>query len=115
MYQSILYSVLLKSVTDDVWKITESFRRFGISPTTTSLVCVKISSEDKPISAEEVERHLNKVVEGTPAEFTDEVIAQGTDWTRVGKCYKFPTAGTKGVTEDMELQILGKLVMRAVG
>jgi len=95
--------------------ITESFRRFGISPTTTSLVCVKISSEDKPITAEEVERHLNKVVEGTQVEFTDEVIAQGTDWTRIGKCYKFPTAGTKGVTEDMELQILGKLVMRAVG
>jgi len=79
------------------------------------LVCVKISSEEKPISAEEVERHLSDVIEGAPVEFTDEVIARGTNWASIGKCYKVPMAEIKAVTEDLELQILGKLVMRAVG
>ncbi|KAF8244452.1 kinase binding protein CGI-121, partial [Wilcoxina mikolae CBS 423.85] len=68
--------------------ISESFRRFGLSDTTTSLICIKISSPQKPISSADVERYLAEVVKGTPVEFSDDAIAQETDSARVSKCYK---------------------------
>ena len=96
-------------------QITESFRRFGISPTTTSLICIKVSCPAQPISSEAVKKHLAEVVKGTPVEFSDAAISQITDWAKVAKCYKIKTAGTTHVAPSLELEILGKLVMRAVG
>lgn len=96
-------------------QITESFRRFGISPATKSLICIKISYPKNPISAEDVAKHLTEVVKGTPTEFNDETVARETDWAKVGKCYKMKTGGIQHVTESLELEVLGKLVMRAVG
>ena len=56
-----------------------------------------------------------EVVKGTPIEFKDESVARETDWAKVSKCYKVKTGGIKMITEELELEILGKLVMRAVG
>ncbi|KAA8892945.1 protein cgi121 [Sphaerosporella brunnea] len=95
--------------------ITESFRRFGISETTTSLVCVKVSSRENPISAEETEIRLQQAVKGLPAQFNDEFMAQTTDWAKVAKCYKTRPGSNGVVTEQLELEVLGKMVMRAVG
>jgi hypothetical protein len=67
------------------------------------------------MSSADVERHLVEVVKGTSIEFSDNVIAQESDLGRVGKCYKMKKGREHEITEDLELEVLGKLVMRAVG
>jgi hypothetical protein len=62
-----------------------------------------------------VEEHLKEAVKASPVEFTDEFIAKTTDWPKAAKCYKIKTGGQNVVTEDLELEVLGKMVMRAVG
>jgi hypothetical protein len=94
-------------------QITEAFRRFGIGENTKSLLCVKISSPAKTISAAEVEKHLMESVKGTPVEFNESTIAAETDWANVGKCYKMK--GCKEISKEVELEVLGKMVMRSVG
>ncbi|CCX07064.1 kinase binding protein CGI-121-domain-containing protein [Pyronema domesticum] len=93
--------------------ITEAFRRFGIGENTKSLLCVKISSPEKTISAAEVEKHLMESVKGTQMEFNESTIAAETDWANVGKCYKMK--GCKEISKEVELEVLGKMVMRSVG
>ncbi|KAI4249648.1 MAG: hypothetical protein L6R40_000437 [Gallowayella cf. fulva] len=71
--------------------IAESFRRFGISPTTASLYAIKVSSSP-PIDAASIEQHLAENIEGTPVPFTDLHIAKYTDIAKVHKAYKFSIA-----------------------
>ncbi|KAH7024273.1 kinase binding protein CGI-121-domain-containing protein [Macrophomina phaseolina] len=72
--------------------IADSFRRFGVQDTTTSLLAVKVSTETAPTSAEQVESHLSESVEGTAIAFTDENLAEFTDLARIRKIYKFDAA-----------------------
>lgn len=73
-------------------QIADSFRRFGVQDTTTSLLAVKVSTETAPTSAEQVESHLSESVEGTAIAFTDENLAEFTDLARIRKIYKFDAA-----------------------
>ena len=64
-------------------KIAESFRRFGIQDTTTNVLAIKVGSE-----ADNVQSHLMQHVEGTPVEFSDEVITEMCDAAKVKKIYR---------------------------
>ncbi|KAI9764335.1 MAG: hypothetical protein M1835_007598 [Candelina submexicana] len=72
-------------------KIAESFRRFGISDTTPSLLIVRIPT-GPDITFESVQQHLCSVVEGTALEFLDESLSRLTDLAKVKKIYKFNSA-----------------------
>ncbi|KAL8701724.1 MAG: hypothetical protein Q9201_004756 [Fulgogasparrea decipioides] len=67
--------------------ISESFRRFGISPTTTSLLAIKVSTSPSAIVGI-VQQHLSDSVEGTPLPFEDAEIARFTDIPKILKIYK---------------------------
>ncbi|KAL8680304.1 MAG: hypothetical protein Q9186_003486 [Xanthomendoza sp. 1 TL-2023] len=67
--------------------IAESFRRFGISPATTSMYAIKVAS-NTPTDATSIRKHLSDNIEGTPLPFTDLEIAQVTDIVKVRKIYK---------------------------
>ncbi|KAG8411425.1 hypothetical protein J3458_015486 [Metarhizium acridum] len=74
--------------------ITDSYRRFGISPTTKNLVVIKVTyssgspeSNSAP-SKESIQAHLAEHVKGTPIEVTDANIAATTDISKVRKYYK---------------------------
>ncbi|KAI4140277.1 MAG: hypothetical protein L6R39_005866 [Caloplaca ligustica] len=67
--------------------IAESFRRFGISPTTTSLYAVKVSKAPS-VNAETVHRHLSESIEGNQLPFDDAEIARLTDIAKLRKIYK---------------------------
>ncbi|KAI9802471.1 MAG: hypothetical protein M1825_002856 [Sarcosagium campestre] len=67
--------------------IAESFRRFGVSDSTTGLLAIKVSTSPR-ITLDIVERHLDDVVNGTAISFTDQSIAAMTDLTKVNKIYK---------------------------
>jgi len=97
--------------------ITESFRRFGITDITTSLLCIKVATPEKWVSSDEVQRHLGEVVRGTPVEFTDDSLAKQTDWAKVSRYYKIKLGKDRppGPLEDVEVEVLGKLIMRAIG
>ena len=113
----------LKSV-----QIAESFRRFGISPTTTNLLIIKVSTPSSPFSGAEVQEHLSRVVEGTQVAFTDDVLRSTTDLARIRKIYKLnaegggsgPKKGVKGVNgvsevderKELEILVLGSMALR---
>ncbi|KAL7270174.1 hypothetical protein RUND412_007125 [Rhizina undulata] len=93
--------------------ITDAFRRFGITANTTSLLCIKVSHPASQISADAVNEHLGKNVEGTPLEFNDQTLAEIVEWAKVGKNYKLKIVEEKKA--DVVVDVVGKMVIRAVG
>ncbi|PQE31470.1 hypothetical protein CJF32_00008080 [Rutstroemia sp. NJR-2017a WRK4] len=73
--------------------IAESFRRFGITPTTTSLIVIKIAPAS---AAGSIAEHLGAVVEGDAVEFTDAELSALVDVKRVKKVYKLGAASAGG-------------------
>ena len=72
-------------------QISDSYRRFGISPTTKDLLVVKAirsSASTLAPSRDSIEEHLLQHVQGNPVVATDTNIAQVTDITKVRKYYK---------------------------
>ncbi|KAI6716949.1 hypothetical protein JHW43_000415 [Diplocarpon mali] len=69
-------------------RISESFRRFGITPSTTSLLVLKLSTPTSSFSAPDVQARLAASVVGDQVAFTDEVLREMTDIARVRKIYK---------------------------
>lgn len=79
--------------------IGEAFRRFGISDTTTDLLVIKVSTEEKSVTAEEVAQHLSEAIQGEEIIFDDEHLAAVCDETRVRKVYKLAQASSKGAAK----------------
>ncbi|KAL8713336.1 MAG: hypothetical protein Q9220_002535 [cf. Caloplaca sp. 1 TL-2023] len=67
--------------------IAESFRRFGISPTTSSLFAVKVSKKPQMDPAE-IQSHLLGSVQGIPVPFTEAEVQTLTDMAKIRKIYK---------------------------
>lgn len=90
-------------------------------------MCIKISTPSVPVTIGSVQSHLGKVVKGDAVEFTDENLLRETvvDWVKVGKNYKLKLdkASVEGMASEklagglknLEVEILGKLVIRTVG
>jgi EKC/KEOPS complex subunit CGI121/TPRKB len=109
-------------------KIAESFRRFGISPTTSSLLVIKVSTPSSSYTATSIQEHLTANIEGEQIAFTDEELRQITDLARVKKIYKLNAGGGGGkkghvngniasgvkVDEEKELEVwvLGSMALR---
>lgn len=112
-------------------KIAESFRRFGITPSTTNLLVIKISTPSSPFTAQDVQAHLDKEFQGEQVSFDDEVLAEMTDLARVRKIYKLNAvgggAGKKGAVngangvsaskekderKELEVFVLGCIALR---
>ncbi|KAI9773127.1 MAG: hypothetical protein M1840_008248 [Geoglossum simile] len=70
--------------------IAESFRRFGISDTTTSLLAIKVSTSPS-VTHESVAQHLGLVVKGTLVEFSDKTLSEIADLARVKRIYRLNT------------------------
>lgn len=70
-----------------VVQIAESFRRFGVSPTTTSLCAIKLSTSPS-VNATTVQQHLSESIEGDAVPFSDAEIARFTDIGKIRKAYK---------------------------
>ncbi|KAJ5340959.1 hypothetical protein N7541_010083 [Penicillium brevicompactum] len=67
--------------------IAESFRRFGITDSTTDLLVIKISTSSE-ITHETVASHLANSVQGTPVNFDDQILFELADFTKIKKAYK---------------------------
>jgi len=103
--------------------ISESFRRFGITPTTTNLLIIKISTPTSPTTASEIQSHLSTEIQGEQVPFEDNVLATMTDLARVRKIYKLNAGGWKnGMTngmkkeeedrKELEVLVLGCIALR---
>ncbi|EON68462.1 hypothetical protein W97_07672 [Coniosporium apollinis CBS 100218] len=76
--------------------IAESFRRFGISDSTASLLAVKVGSPDNPnTTAESVRKHLTEVVEGSAVKFGEEELERIADVKKIRKIYKLDDGGER--------------------
>ena len=74
-----------------------------------------------PRTAQDVEAHLAAHVEGTGAPFSDEVLAQTTDWAKVRKYYKLNGVAWVDAIKDesarrreMEMLVLGSMALRGL-
>ncbi|KAL8960576.1 MAG: hypothetical protein Q9193_002742 [Seirophora villosa] len=76
--------------------IAESFRRFGISPATTSLYAIKVSRTPS-VTAATVQQHLSDSIEGNPLPFEEPRISMFTDIAKVRKTYKLIDLGSSKV------------------
>ncbi|KAH8596659.1 kinase binding protein CGI-121-domain-containing protein [Bisporella sp. PMI_857] len=101
--------------------IAESFRRFGITPTTTNLLIMKVSTPSLPTTSEAVQDHLVASIQGIQVAFGDEVLAGMTDLARVRKIYKLNSSSAKGAKisvsadvekKELEMVILGSMALR---
>ncbi len=110
-------------------QISESFRRFGVSDSTKDLLDIKVGRPPE-ITHETVQQHFEAVIEGTPVEFSDEVLQQIVDLSRVRKVYKLDNnagLGKKGKTrtsekasvvngdheaEALEMAVMGMIALR---
>lgn len=95
--------------------IAESFRRFGIQDSTTSLVAVKVLPADRQAKVGEVEAHLRESVQGEVGRVTDEALAEVRDEARVRKVYRLeqPRKGESGVlAKEAEAFVLGSMALK---
>ena len=69
-------------------QIAESFRRFGITDQTSSLLAIKVST-NPDVTAKSATEHLTKHVEGQKVDFSNSEIARMRDLPRLRKIYKF--------------------------
>lgn len=78
--------------------IAQAFRTFGITPTTTNLLVIKILSPSASthLTPESIQEHLSTSIEGTQVPFSDDFLAAMTDWERVRKAYKLDGIGALG-------------------
>ncbi|EKD18171.1 uncharacterized protein L3040_007654 [Drepanopeziza brunnea f. sp. 'multigermtubi'] len=76
--------------------IAESFRRFGLTPTTSSLLVLKLSTPTHPFLASAVQAHLASAIDGEAVPLTDDSLRAVTDVARVRKLYKLNAAGAGG-------------------
>ncbi|KAK2595332.1 hypothetical protein QQS21_006932 [Conoideocrella luteorostrata] len=83
--------------------IADSYRRFGISPSTKDLLIVKVTqwSESSPCQTRDsLQNHLRTNVQGSPVDATDANIATMTDLAKVRKYYKLNGLGWLDAIKD---------------
>ena len=120
-----------------ICQIAESYKKFGINPTTSSVAIVKIvlatahsSSSNSscaqapshhsplPPSADQIWNHLCEQVEGTPVPLTDENIAAVTEWAKIDKAYKINNSSLSGINlgrnkiQEKQVLALGAMALR---
>ncbi|KAG5935693.1 hypothetical protein E4U60_003005 [Claviceps pazoutovae] len=99
--------------------ISDSYRRFGISPTTKNLLVVKVltSSDSSPsLPRESIQTHLSAHIKGNAIEATDANIALANDPPRIRRYYKLNGLGWLDVIEDdkTKRQALETLIVSSI-
>ncbi|KAK0258073.1 hypothetical protein LTR91_018616 [Friedmanniomyces endolithicus] len=82
--------------------ISESFRRFGVSETTTEILAIKVGNDKM-----QVEEHLRKHVEGHVVPFTDELLTSVRDEARIQKAYRVERS-----SDQADAFIIGSMALK---
>ena len=107
----------INHLTNVSTQIAASFRSFGISDSTTSLLVVKLSTNTS-ITTLSVSEHLSTVVKGTAIDNPLEKIAKTSNLDRVRKIYKLNDKAPKkqAVARDSkEEQECGEIEVLVIG
>ncbi|KAF3914003.1 hypothetical protein ABW21_db0208861 [Orbilia brochopaga] len=112
--------------------ITDSYRRFGISPSSTAVLAIKILDTTAPTYSEpDVLSALSSLVHGTEIPFTTASIRELTDISKVKKYYKLKDlyaadalyarkgrqVEKRSVEQewaDLEVAVLGQMALRSL-
>ncbi|KAK5165866.1 uncharacterized protein LTR77_008789 [Saxophila tyrrhenica] len=90
--------------------IAESFRRFGISNESTHVLAIKVGGD-----AAQIEAHLTQNVQGQPAAFSDEVLAELCDLNKIRKIYRIQGSAKGSETmarTEAEAFALGSMALK---
>lgn len=77
-------------------QIASSFRTFGITPTTATLLLIKVTTPTSAQTAASIQAHISSAIEGDQIAFSDAELQVVTDWGRVKKIYKLNNAAVSG-------------------
>lgn len=95
-----------------IHKIADSFRKFGITDSTTDLLVVKVSVTPDVTHAS-VATHLQQYIEGSPVAFADETLSEISDISKIKKAYKLGTLGSRDDEKRrLELSLIGAIALR---
>ncbi|KAG5998391.1 hypothetical protein E4U43_002428 [Claviceps pusilla] len=105
--------------------ISDSYRRFGISPSTKDLLVVKVTtssdSSSPSLSRESIQTHLTTHVRGDATDATDANIALVTDLAKIRKYYKLNGLGWLDVIKDekrkcsaLDTLVVGSIALRGL-
>ncbi|KAF7119248.1 hypothetical protein CNMCM5793_008996 [Aspergillus hiratsukae] len=87
--------------------IADSFRKFGITDSTTDLLVVKVSVTPD-VTHGSVAAHLQQSIDGSPVPFADESLSEISDVSKIKKAYKL---GALSAQDDekrrLELSLIG--------
>ncbi|KAK3173681.1 hypothetical protein OEA41_007013 [Lepraria neglecta] len=75
--------------------IAQSLRTFGITPTTTNLLAIKLST-DPSITSSTISEHLSASIQGIQVEFNDAKLAGLNNIAKIRKLYKLGGVGEEG-------------------
>lgn len=76
-------------------QIAQSLRTFGITPTTSNLLAIKLSTSPS-ITPSSISQHLSTSIKGTLVEFSDASLAKTADIARIRGLYKLGGVGEEG-------------------
>lgn len=101
--------------------MADSFRRFGITDSTTNLLVIKVPVAPG-ITHDSVAAHLGESVQGSPVSFNDETLAAMADVGKIKKAYKLgslpqpPKAdqvnGQEDARRQLETCLIGAIALR---
>lgn len=102
--------------------MADSFRKFGITDSTTDLLVFKIPVIPE-ITYESVSAHLGEFVKGSPESFDDETLSEISDIGKIKKAYKLGSLPSQPAKTDMangqddgrrqlEICLLGAIALR---
>ena len=99
MYAFALFSMPISRVsqklTQTLSQIAQSLRTFGITPTTTNLLAIKLST-DTSITSSTISEHLSASIQGIQVEFNDTKLAGLNNIAKIRKLYKLGGVGEEG-------------------
>lgn len=103
------YSIITPGMFSNPEQIADSFRRFGISDQSTSILAIKVGGD-----ASQIEAHLTEHVQGTPVPFTDATLQTMCDPARIRKIYRVDVAsnGKVAVSKEAEAFVLGTMALK---
>ncbi|KAI5299172.1 hypothetical protein KEM55_002493 [Ascosphaera atra] len=95
--------------------IAESFRTFGISDKTTSLLILKVTTTTTPeITPERISAHLAQHVQGTSVPFSPETLREVRDVEKIKKAYKLKAmqGEDEATLRRVQMAIFGAIALR---
>ena len=111
-FQSARQATCFSRTSLTILQIADSFRKFGITDSTTDLLVVKVSVTPD-VTHDSVAAHLQQSIDGSPVPFADETLSEISDVSKIKKAYKLSALSAQDDEKRrLELSLIGAIALR---